>query len=155
VPLGGGETVDGLQKGLISGLFGNSYSTSKRLKQYEVCKYQYIIPLGGNTIDLYAINKGVWDQISSADQKVILDVFEEVTVNFYPAAFDAEFKDIMAFYKSQGAATEDLPAAEWAKLKKLGEEVVIADWLKQMKDRGAPGDDWINRYKAKVQQFSK
>lgn len=154
VALGGGETVDALQKGLIFGLWGNTYGTSKRLKQYEQCKYQYLLPLGGNTVVLYAINKGVWDKISAKDQKTIQAIFDDLTVNFYPKALDTDTEAVREFYKSQGVTESVLPDADYAKVRDIGKPMIINDWLKKMKDRGLSGEEWIKRYEAKVKQFS-
>lgn len=153
IPLSTPEAYEGLQKGLIMGII-NPYQTFRDSKFAEFTKYMVKWPFGGQPVNAFAFSRDAWKKISPADQKTILAISAQVP-EWMVAAQDVEKADLDKYFKDQGCQTIDLGAAEYARIASIGRPAIYNPWLATAKEKGVPGQEFIDRYTAKVKEFSK
>jgi TRAP-type C4-dicarboxylate transport system substrate-binding protein len=153
VPMVAPQAYDALQKGVIVGIVGMPYHTWRIFKYTETIKNLVVWPLGGQAFCGHVVNLDKWNQISPEDQKAI----EEVMVgmhDWYVAEVDKEFLSLRDYYKKQGVKEIRLSDEEYARLEKIGRDVIWGSWLKTAKEKGVPGEEWFTRFQAKVKEYS-
>jgi len=152
VPLTAAEAYDGLQKGAIVGVI-NPYHTFRSYRYYEVLKAMVNWPFGGQPVPVFAISQNAWNKILAADQKVIMDISLGLTAE-HQALMDAEQTDLDKFFKDQGLKFINLSDSEYANIAKVGKDIVWKTWLDTAKSKGVPGQEFLDRYQAKIKQVS-
>jgi TRAP-type transport system periplasmic protein len=153
VPLSTPEAYEGLQKGLIMGII-NPYMTFRDSKFAEFTKYMYKWPFGGQPVNAYAINNDVWKKISAADQKAITDL-SAILPSDIAAAQDVEVDQITQYLKDQKCTITAFSDDEYARIATIGKPAILNPWLATAKEKGVPGQEFIDKYTAKVKELSK
>jgi TRAP-type transport system periplasmic protein len=132
-PVAYAEVYTALQSGAIDGQ-DNPLVASKLMKFYEVTT-QFV--LTGHVIgyDVMAISSKIWDAMS-ADQKAKFQAAAEKAVGECTAKFNAQEKDVIEFFKSEGKKiyTPDLNAFRGHAQKKYVEKYG-KDWPKSALER--------------------
>lgn len=142
------EAYDGLQKGVIEGVFGNPYHTFRIFKYTETAKFLLEWPFGGQPVNMQGINMDVWNEIPPKDQKIIEDIAAGMN-DWFVVEQDKEAIKLKDFFeKTQGCTHNRLPDDEYARIKDLGKDVIWNSWLKTAKKNGIPGEEWFKRYRA-------
>ena len=148
------QVYEALQKGTIDGLFF-PYGPSSFFKFYELGKYYVDMTfLGCQTPAGMAINMDVWNKISPADQKTI----ETISAGMHKFFLDYSQKDeqrLNDFFKGQGVTFVQFSPEEQAKIRDRCAEAVLNDWIEKTDKKGAPGKEFLERYKAIVSELTK
>jgi TRAP-type C4-dicarboxylate transport system substrate-binding protein len=149
-----GEIYDALQKGILYGVIF-PYSPIKIFKYYEPTGILVDLSFcGGQTPNAQAINLKVWNQISAADRKTI----EMISANmhkWFVNYYEENNKFVTEFYKKEGVKFITLSPEEQARIKKVCAEPILDDWIAKCKEKGLPGEEFLRRYRAIVQELSK
>jgi len=144
-----GEIYDALNKGVIDGVIA-PYHTVKAFKWYESAKYLVSMEvLGRGGFCTIAINKDIWNKISPGDQKVIEEISAEWQV-VYKQSMAEGFSGLNNYYEKQGMTITTFSPEEIAKVKKEYADKIWANWVQGLKKKGLPGDEFLQRYEAKI-----
>ena len=154
VPMIAPQAYDALQKGVIVGILGMPYHTWRIFKYIETIKYLVEWPLGGQPICAQVVNLDVWNKITPKDQKTIEKIMAGMH-DWFVDAVDKEAVKLKGFYKNKGIEEIRLSSDEYKRIEKIGKDAVWSSWLKTAKAKGIPGQEWFDRYKKKVNKFSK
>lgn len=154
ITLGAPQTYDALGKGVIEGLI-LPYHTFKIFRNYEYTKYLVDFSfIGGTPMNTMAINVDVWNKILPKDQKAIEEIAAGMH-DWFVAEMDKETKTLDAFYKNNGVEIIKFSPEEQARIIELCTEPVWSDWLATATKQGVPGEEFLNRYRAKISELSK
>jgi TRAP-type C4-dicarboxylate transport system substrate-binding protein len=146
------QVYEAMQKGTIDGLFF-PYGPSSFFKFYELGKYYVDMTfMGCQTPSAIAINLDVWNKISPDDQKTI----ERISAGMHKFFLDYSKKDAQRlnnFFKSEGVTFVNFSPEEQARIRDRCAEAVLADWVEKTDKKGAPGKEFLRRYKAIVSEL--
>jgi TRAP-type C4-dicarboxylate transport system substrate-binding protein len=154
VPMIAPQAYDALQKGVIIGILGMPYHTWRIFKYIETIKYLFELPFGGQPICAQVINVDVWNKISPKDRKAIEEVMAGMH-EWFVDEVDKEADKLREYFKKQGVKEISFSPEEYARLKRIGSDVVWSSWLKTAEEKGVPGEEWFKRYRAKIDAISK
>lgn len=148
------QVYEALQKGTIDGLFF-PYGPSSFFKFYELGKYYVDMTfMGCQTPAAIAINIDMWNKISPADQEAI----ERISAGMHKFFLDYSRKDeqrLNNFFKGQGVKFITFSPEEQAKIRDRCAEAVLTDWIEKTDKKGAPGKEFLERYRAIVNELNK
>jgi len=144
------ESYDSLQKNMIVGVLGMPYHTLKIFKYYEPCKnfidFEFA---GGSPVNFEAINLDVWNKISPADQKAIEEICASLSDSII-TDMDNEKAGLDEFFKEQGVTVIEFSPEEQAKIRDATAQLTWDDWAAICKEKGIPGEEFLERFKAKM-----
>ena len=135
----GGEMYEALQRKTIDARI-LSYEAHVRFKSYEVAEYVSKVEMGCIAgVALLTINKGKWDALSAADQKIILEEGEKAGKWEAQAMKDDDLK-FQKYLKDKGVKIVDFSAEDREKWKNSpGVQRIASDWVASMEKLGLPG----------------
>jgi len=146
------QVYEAMQKGTIDGLFF-PYGPSSFFKFYEVGKYYVDLTfMGCQTPAAIAINIDMWNKISPDDQKTI----ERISAGMHEFFLEYSYKDeqrLNDFFRSQGVKFISFSPEEQAKIRDRCADAVLNDWIEKANKKGAPGKEFLERYKAIVNEL--
>lgn len=132
VSMASSETYNAMQLGLLNAVWTSS-GTFGAFRLYEVAKY-YISPEEYSiyyTIEPIAISMKTWNRLSSAQQKIMLDVGKSLE----QASFEAAKKDdqrVAKLFSDSGAQVTKMTLAEWDQWQKLFREYSFEKFRKEI-----------------------
>lgn len=137
------ERYQALQTGVVEGsVLPLDLSVNSRF--HEVAKNAIQVGLGAAYSTAITINQDVWNKISPANQKIILEVGAEAGKNL-AGRTDKMIEDAIVTIKASGGTIIDFPAPEKAKwAEKLPD--FPAEWAKDMNGKGLPGTKVMETY---------
>jgi len=101
-PIAFNEIYLALQNGTVDG-FVSALNPSVAGKFYEPCKYLYTNEFGYG-LDKQAISTRAWGRLNAAQQKTMMDTFDEIeAIDYFKAGNDAIQSDFDAWGKANGA----------------------------------------------------
>jgi TRAP-type C4-dicarboxylate transport system substrate-binding protein len=153
VPLTTPEVYEALRNSIIDG-FITTFVQIVGEKFYKYTKYLVTWPFGGGVVNPTAISLKAWDKISPADQKIMMDEAGKVPA-WLADQTDAEFSSKLNFLKENGVHQITLTAADITRGIEIGKPAIYDAWLATCKEKGVPGQEFIERYVAKIEQFTK
>lgn len=146
------QVYEAMQKGTIDGLFF-PYGPSSFFKFYEVGKYYVDLTfMGCQTPAAITINIDMWNKISPDDQKTI----ERISAGMHEFFLEYSYKDeqrLNDFFRSQGVKFISFSPEEQAKIRDRCADAVLNDWIEKANKKGAPGKEFLERYKAIVNEL--
>ncbi|MCK4825522.1 hypothetical protein KA005_57775, partial [bacterium] len=117
---------------------------------YEACKNFIDLEFaGGAPVNFEGINLDVWNKISPVDQKAI----EEITASlsdWYSAKMDEETAGLTKLFTEQGVTFIEFSPEEQDKIRDATAQLTWDDWAAICKEKGLPGEEFLERFKAKV-----
>lgn len=131
-----GDLFDSLQKGVVDGtLLGTS-----AIKTFKLAPILKGMTIGHFFVNAQAlgINEKVWEKISAADQKTMMDLAGTHMAKAMGSKYDAEGKVGYNIAKDAGVVIVDMPPSEMAKWKKAVAGI-YKDWIEEMNAKGLPG----------------
>lgn len=153
VPLTTPQVYQSIQKGEIEGLI-TTFVQIKANKYFECLKYLARWPFGGAPVNPTVISLKAWDKISPADRRIMADEAVKVP-GLIADQTDAEIASDLEFLKRNGVKQITLPAEEITRGIEVGKPAVHNAWLARCKEKGVPGQEFVERYTAKIKQFTK
>lgn len=148
------EVYDALQKGILNGVVF-PYSPIKIFKFYEPCRVLVDLSFAGAQAPCaQVINLDVWKKISAEDQKTIEGISANMH-NWFVQYYEEDKSNITDFYKKEGVTLITLSPEERARIKQICAEPIMNDWVAKCKEKGVPGEEFLTRYKAIVQELTK
>jgi TRAP-type C4-dicarboxylate transport system substrate-binding protein len=150
VAMSQGQAYEALQRGVVEGTF-TPMETLKGWRQAEVIKYTIDCKAVGYTTAMYVImNKQKWESLPADIKKVFTEVSQEWIVK-HGQAWDKSDAEGRAFTLSLGNKIIDLSPSEtkrWVERAQL----VIADYVKEMKAKGLPGEEYVKAIKKIIKE---
>ncbi len=145
-----GEVYGSMQRGLINGVYGVPFGFIGPLKYAEVADHFTDTGMGAASVNALAVSEKLWGDLSDEQKQVIEEVNLEVPAKV--GEMDAKFDAI-----SCEVVNEDdkglfvLPEAEVEKLKQAGHAPVLAEWKKNIADKGVDADAFHSDYQSKIE----
>lgn len=134
------DLYDAMDRGIVNGtVMAPSALISFRLM--EVTEQIIEMNMYATPLILFA-NKDLWNKVSDADQKIIMDI-----VNTFPKRFgdqyDGEVAHAMGLAKEKGKEITTFSDADMAEFHAIVEPM-IKGWVKELDDAGKPGTELYN-----------
>jgi TRAP-type transport system periplasmic protein len=126
-----------LDKGVVEAAF-LTFAQVSDYKLYELCKWYSLQSHGGGWYFIY-MNKDAYNEMSPADQKVILDTWKEASATSARVSMESVAKGI-AECKAKGQTIYDPTPAEKAAWQKGYDDVVVPLWYKNAQNLGISKD---------------
>lgn len=146
------ETYEALQKGVVEATLC-PMETLKGWKQGEVISSVTDTSAIGYTTAMFVVmNKGVWANLSAEHQEIITQVCDE-WVDKHGAAWDQADAEGLEFIKGLGHNVVELGAEEQQKWKEKIQPI-LAEYTEAAKQKGLPGDEFLNRLQTLVNENS-
>lgn len=146
------EVFEALEKGAIDG-FVTTFVQIKANRFYEYARYLVTWPFGGAPVNPTVISLNAWDNIAPADREIMDDEAEKVP-GLIADQTDAEFNDAIAFLKERGVSLHHLSRTEIARGIEKGKPAVYDKWFATCKEKHIPGEEFLKRYTAIIEQLS-
>lgn len=122
-----------LDKGVVEAAF-LTFAQVSDYKLYELCKWYSSGPHGGGWYFIY-MNKEAWNEMTPADQKLILDTWKEASAESAKTSMASIVKGISEV-KAKGQTIYNLTPAERATWQKSYDDVVLPFWSKNAQALG-------------------
>ena len=134
------DLYDAMDRGIVNGtVMAPSALISFRLM--EVTEQIIEMNMYATPLIMFA-NKALWNKVSEADQKIIMDV-----VNTFPERigkqYDGEVAHAMGLAKEKGKDITTFSDADMAKFHAIVDPM-IKGWVKELDDAGKPGTELYN-----------
>jgi len=144
------EAFEMLASGLIDGQV-TIPNTIPGFNQLGLLKHVTLIPGGlANSVNMVAINEGVWKKISAADQKAIMAVSGEKLAHSVGAGYVKADEEALDLMRKAGYQVNKVDAAFVAKLTALLKPVEGA-WIKRATEKGVPNPaDLLAKFRAEI-----
>jgi len=120
----------------------------------EVAKYVYDINLGMGS-PIFIISKDVFNKLPPNIQKIVMDVAVEDDI-IHGQKIDQQIKDEMA--KGKQAGKQTFVTASPAEQKRYDDAVadkIMGGWIKEMNDKGLPGQAAFDAFKKAQEKYKK
>ena len=148
------ESYEAWQKGTISGVWGMPTHTFRIFKYFELAKSMFSLDFaGGHPICVHAINRDVWNEISPQDQKAIEEISAQM-IDRQIELTDEEKAGLDKFLEQKGVKRMEFSPEDKTRLKGT-RQLVWGEWLKITKEKGIPGEEFLERFQAKIKKFVK
>lgn len=136
------ETYQMLQKGVVNGAV-YPFEANKGWKLGEVTNYCTADYSAAYTTSFFVVmNKGKWNSISAANQKIIEQINAEWIIK-HGEAWDASDSEGLVFFLNQGGQIIGLDAKEAARWKKAVAPI-ITDYAADMTKKGFNGQELVD-----------
>lgn len=147
------EIYDAISKGTLDATT-QPYINLVSYGIHEVTKYVFDINLGMGS-PIFIMSKDAFNKLPANIQKVITDVVAEDDVA-HGQKIDKQIKDDMAKGKQAGKQTfVSCPPAEQKKYDDVVADKIMGDWIKEMNDKGLPGQAAFDAFKKAQEKYKK
>ncbi len=146
----GGETYDALAKGIVDGFTGATIGGIVPRGWHEHVSYILNPGLGLYTGGVTAINLDFWDSLPADIQRTIMDIDALSIANEIGLKVEVES---VAKAIEDGVKLDVLTAQEKARWQEQGLKPVWDGWVKEMEEKGLPGSEILELYRALVKEY--
>jgi len=140
--MGIGDLFDSMQKGVVDGtLLGTS-----AIRTFKLAPIMKGMTIGHFFVNAQAvgINQKIWQKISAADQKIIMDLAGMRMAKEMGMKYDSEGQVGFSDAKAAGVEIIDMPAGEMAKWKTAVAGIYKA-WIADINAKGLPGQQTYDK----------
>lgn len=145
------QAYESLERGLLNGIIGMPYHTWKVFKYSEIAKNFVKWPYGGQPLNFHGINLDVWNKIDSKDKAIIENIFAGLNDVYFPI-LEKEEADLRIYFKENGVTEYELTPEEYVQIETMGKELIWGEWVKTAESKGVPGQEFMERFQAAIDQ---
>lgn len=145
-----GDLFDSMQKGVVDGtLLGTS-----AIRTFKLAPIMKGMTIGHFFVNAQAvgINQKIWQKISAADQKTIMDLAGMRMAKEMGMKYDSEGQVGYNDAKAAGVEIIDMPAGEMAKWKEAVAGI-YKNWIADMNSKGLPGQQTYDKANQLIKKY--
>lgn len=150
------KVYEALSNGSVDGST-TYYYVVKAYKQYEVADHMTEVNMGQTLAFGIAMNKGTYDSLTSAQQKMLDQLGKDYTQHVAKVMYESRTKtkaELAAGIDGKKITMHDAPLAMRKALIEVA-EADSANWVAKANDKGLPGDKILGDYRALVNKYQK
>jgi TRAP-type C4-dicarboxylate transport system substrate-binding protein len=150
------KVYEALSNGSVDGST-TYYYVVKAYKQYEVSDHMTEVNMGQTLAFGIAMNKGTYDSLSPAQQKMLDQLGKDYTQHVAKVMFESRTKtkaELAAGIDGKKITMHDAPPAMRNALIEIA-EADASNWVTKANGKGLPGEKILSDYRALVNKYQK
>ena len=148
------ESYEAMTRGTIDATIF-SYAGMKSYGLDESINYIWDVPIT-TAAGPYVMNKNVWEGLPSDIQEIIKEVANDFQADSYHEIYDVSSERVSKEEMSKSGITiNEISDQDWNTFLEKAKEVSWEGWIKEMEEKGHPGQEILDTYLKLVEKYTK